>query len=390
MFGEHQNQKSVARFLPILLGATVSYPLILIIRASGNLFIMRWVTLLGLPLTGIALLVQANNGSTLGILIDLALVMSVVQATRSLRSDIAEEGGPAGDLFLVWADLGYGLGTFVGILLWAEDLGNFGMFRSALMFAACAFFIAWIIDMLVARSRSAEGYASSSETEHHDGDVGQWDLSGAKWPIIRWAAVVPLLAIAVQITVMRQTDRFNDFFAYMSFDIGTVIAGISLGLFFTVRVADTPFNPPGYIPKRRREGPDAPWKPIRVYRLGIVSWLGLASVAMFIGYGFESVGFKVGECIAYGAAGIMFEALWLVLLGWLAASARHFKFSRYISVSSTIGAAIFLGTISYALLTYYSDVHPIYVTIAASTMAFVLVLIPSRPRKSSPTNSQQV
>lgn len=376
--GTQQNQQSVARFLPMLLGSTVSYPLILLIRASGNLFLMRWMTIVGLPLAIIAAITEANKGSPWFMLIDLALVMSVVQATRSLRSDIAEESGPAGDRFLIWADLGYGIGTATGILLWGTDLGNIGVFRTALVFAASVFVVAWMIDMVVTRSRVAGEEASTAETQYLPGDVNNWDRRSAIGPMARWAAVVPLLTVAIQATVMRQTDRFNDFFAYMSFDIGTVIAGISLGLFLTVRISSTPFTPPDYVPQQRRESTNAPWQIVNVHRFKIIPWLLLASAAMFVGYAFEMAGVKIGECIAYGAAGILFEALWLVLLGWLAASARHFGISKYISVSGTIGAAILSLTISYTLLTYFSAVHPVYATVAASTVALMLVLIPAR------------
>jgi hypothetical protein len=264
-------------------------------------------------------------------------------------------------------ELGYGLGTAAGILTWNPQLGNVGPFRSALGFAAASFAVTWVADLIVVGFGRAKGIAEADPTEHLAADFQQWDRRPAVTVMRRWAAIVPLTTVAVQIAVMLQTDRprFADFFSYMSFDIGTVVAGMLL-IWRPARFRDSPFVPPEYLPADQK-----------TFSFGINSWLGACSLAMLLAYAFEATHIKLGECLAYGLAGLIYEALWATLLGWLGAAANEKCFDVKRIVSITIGSAILGGAAAYFVMSMFSWVHPAWLTIVAMAIAFMLVRIPA-------------
>lgn len=385
--------EDVSRFLPMLLGSAVTFPFLLVVR--GRFAVTRWVTVAGVPLSVAAIALNPINVKPLGLQAwalpaVVVLCVSVIQVTRSLRTNAAGALGALGDRYLVWAELGYGLGTAAGILTWSSlsqnleslaysfcrrtGVGHDGTFPDALAFSALMLLGAWVIDCVVVSSTrpdSATGSNPSDAGDTRSYEVGDEDTLvrvPAVRAMFRWALVVPLVTMAVQAAVMRQTDRgkFQDFFSYMAFDIGTVVAGVLLSR-ATVRFTRTPFTPHDYLPVGQPR------------RYGVVPWLLCCLVAMLAAYGFEAAGMRVGECVSYGVAGFFFEALWAVLFGWLSAAEKVSLLRVRGAVSVTIGSAIIAATVAYVALSCLPVVHPICVTVSAMALAVALVL-PRRGR----------
>jgi hypothetical protein len=353
----------VPKFLPLLLCASAAFGLALWFRKAPRT--LRWLALSAALLALLTFALDAIGGLTWAVLPVLSLALAMIYAARSVRSDLAQASPEHGQRNLVWAELGYGVGTATGIVLWDAGLVALGNFSDALLFVAGLSGTMALLDWAVLR-----GLVPYAAPQDEAGVPDQFagDAAAARQVVLRLAALVPLLAVGVQGAVMRQTDRFNDFFEYMSFDFGTVLAGLFLARSAIV-LSGQALAPRGYEEQGRA--------------LPLLPWILACALSMLLGFGFAAAGFKMLECCAYAVAGLLFEGMWTVLLDVVGKIAGRPGIDMKGVVQSTIGAAAFATTLVYVAMTVLA-LDPLWVTLVAMGTALGLGAVPMSYRRPFP------